>query len=93
MPLEIKEWEQLTQDLDQLVKNYEKLLDKTRRLEDEKIQLEKKLWASEKERLELRQMLSLGKEEAELSVQEMSTLKQLSSTVSRLLRNPETGRN
>ncbi|MFH0848374.1 MAG: hypothetical protein V1857_02580 [archaeon] len=93
IPVESKEWEQLTQDVDQLIRNYEKLLNKMRGLEEEKRLLENRLAASESERHELRQRLAPGETTTETNSQEMLTLKELRSTVSRLLKDSETAGN
>ena len=94
IPVERQEWEQLTQDVDQLIRNYEKLLGKMRSLEEEKRQLEKRLAASDAERRELRQRQksSSGEEGLAISSNEMLTLKQLRSIVDRVLTDSESVR-
>ena len=90
IPVELQEWERLTQDVDQLIRNYEKLRDKMRGLEEEKRQLERRLATSEAEQQRPRQGTESGEKRTEISSNEMLTLKELRSIVARALRDSET---
>jgi len=87
--VERKEWEQLIQDTDRLVSNYEKLLSKIRDLETDKRRLEEKLSASQTQQQELQQKLSSIEEQMDIAVKETAIMKDLHSTVSRLLKDSE----
>jgi predicted nuclease with TOPRIM domain len=101
--LDRKEWEQLLQDTERLVKNYEKLLERVRTLEAEKNALENRLAAlkgletekavleerlrsSQSQLLELQQKLSSFERQLEIDSRGTATIKELRSSMSRLLK-------
>jgi predicted nuclease with TOPRIM domain len=86
--VERQEWEQLMQDTDRLTKNFEKLLDKIKGLEADKQLLEEKLTASQARQQELQQK-SESMKKGEIDQKEMSTLRELHSTVARMLKESE----
>jgi predicted nuclease with TOPRIM domain len=87
--LERQEWEQLVEDTERLVSNYEKLLGRVKELEAAKKSLEERLAAGEAQQQELQQKVSVLRKEAEVDDEEVSTIRELRSRVSRLLKESE----
>ncbi len=83
---ERRDLQQARKDATLVVKNYEKLLDKVKDLEGEKKKLEERLAASEAQQKELQRKLASMENRADMDSAEMSTLKDLHSTVARLLK-------
>jgi len=78
-----REWDQLMQDTERLVKNYERLLGKVKDLEEEKRLLEERLAAGQ---VQLREL----QKQVEIDPKEVLAIKELRSAITRLIKDSET---
>jgi len=84
------EWEQFLNDSEQLADRYEKLLSKIKELQLTNSHLEKKLNTSQMQIMELQQKISTLEHQMNVDQKGLSAVKELHSTVTRLLKETET---
>lgn len=92
MVVDRREWEQFLKDAEGLVEKYQRLIDKMKNTEAEKKLLEEKLRASEQEREELLNSQSSLEKRVVLSSQDAQAIREIGSSIARLLKDSEVGR-
>ena len=83
------DWKQLVQGSGQLTDRNENLLSRVKELEGHNSVLEEKLKAAEVEILSLRRKLASPEEQGKIEEKDLSTVKELHSSVTRLLKEAE----